>query len=123
MLIECYSHTPEIRDVMHSSATRVLYTFGQTPSLHVRERELGTRLPIMIMVLLARIIFMHTDYPSGASVQQPPVVKTQADVDSQSSTFSKDMSSEQLALWLRNNPSLSGAEYEQDISKLRGTYA
>ena len=73
-----------------------------------------------MMALLSRIIFMHTDYPSGASVQQPPAVETQADVDSQSSTFSKDMSSEQLALWLRNNPSLSEAEYEQDISKLRG---
>ena len=74
-----------------------------------------------MMALLSRIIFMHTsDYPSGASVQQQPAVETQADVDSQSSTFSKDMSSEQLALWLRNNPSLSGAEYEQDISKLRG---
>ena len=36
--------------------------------------------------------------------------------------FSKDMSSEQLALWLRNHPSLSGADYEEDISKLRGTY-
>ena len=77
------------------------------------------RLPIT-MALLSRIIFMHTDYPSGASVKQPPAVETQADVDSQSSTFSKDMSSEQLAVWLRNNPSLSGAEYEQDISKLRG---
>ena len=31
------------------------------------------------------------------------------------------MSSEQLALWLRNHPSLSEAEYEEDISKLRGT--
>ena len=43
---------------------------------------------------------------SGASVQQ---------------TFSKDMSNEQLALWLRNHPSLSGTDYEEDISKLRGT--
>ena len=31
------------------------------------------------------------------------------------------MSSEQLALWLREHPSLSEAEYEEDISKLRGT--
>ena len=59
---------------------------------------------------------MCTDYPSGASVQQPPAVESQAE----SSTFSKEMSSEQLALWLRNNPSLSGTEYDQDISKLRG---
>ena len=36
-----YSRTPEIRDVMHSSATRVLYTFDQTPSLRVRDRGLA----------------------------------------------------------------------------------
>ena len=42
-------------------------------------------------------------------------------VHSQPLAFSKNMSSEQLALWLRNHPSLSDAEYEEDISKLRGT--
>ena len=31
------------------------------------------------------------------------------------------MSSEQLAVWLRNHPSLSGEDYEEDISKLRGS--
>ena len=41
-------------------------------------------------------------------------------VRSQILPFSKDMSSEQLALWLRNHPSLSGADYEEDISKLIG---
>ena len=41
-------------------------------------------------------------------------------VRSQTLAFSEDMSSEQLALWLRNHPSLSEAEYEEDISKLRG---
>jgi hypothetical protein len=64
---------------------------------------------------------MATDYPSGASVQQPqspPTVQTRVDVHSQSP---KDMSNEQLALWLRNHPSLSGADYEEDISKLIGT--
>ena len=52
----------------------------------------------------------------------PPTVQTQVDVHvhSQTLAFSEDMSSEQLALWLRNNPSLSEAEYEEDISKLRG---
>ena len=43
------------------------------------------------------------------------------DVRVRSQTFSEDMSSEQLALWLRNHPSLSEGEYEEDISKLRGT--
>ena len=42
-------------------------------------------------------------------------------VHSQPLAFSEDMSSEQLALWLRNHLSLSEAEYEEDISKLRGT--
>ena len=66
---------------------------------------------------------MHTDYPSGASVQQPqspPTVQTPVDIRSHLSTFSKDMSNEQLSLWLRNHPSLSGTNYEEDISKLRG---
>ena len=70
------------------------------------------------------IINFRTDYPIGASVkhpQSPPTVQTPVDVWSQSSTFSKDMSNEQLALWLRNHPSLSEGEYEEDISKLRGT--
>ena len=51
-----------------------------------------------------------------------PTVQTQADVHvcSQPLPFSKDMSSEQLAQWLRNHPSLSGADYEEDISKLIG---
>ena len=39
---------------MHSSATRALYTFGQTPSLRVRERGLGTRLGL-VLVLQARV--------------------------------------------------------------------
>ena len=66
---------------------------------------------------------MLTDYSSGASVQEPqspPTVPTVQMSVSQSLTFSKDMSSEQLALWLRNHPSLSGADYEEDISKLIG---
>ena len=50
-----------------------------------------------------------------------PTVQTPVDVHIQSLTFSKDMSNEQLALWLRNHPSLSGTNYEEDISKLRGT--
>jgi hypothetical protein len=51
---------------------------------------------------------------------QNSTFQTQVDVRSQL-TFSKDMSNEQLALWLRNHPSLSGADYEEDISKLTGT--
>ena len=67
------------------------------------------------------LFLMHTDYPSGASVQQPqssPTVQTRADMRSQSP---KDMNNEQLAQWLRNHPSLTGADYEEDIRKLIGT--
>ena len=67
---------------------------------------------------------MPTDYPGGASVQQPqapPTVQTPVDVGLQPLTFSKDMGNEQLALWLRNHPCLSGADYEEDIRKLIGT--
>jgi hypothetical protein len=61
---------------------------------------------------------------SGASIEQPqspPTVQTPMNVRSQLLTFSKDMNNEQLALWLRNHPSLSGTDYEEDISKLRGS--
>ena len=63
---------------------------------------------------------MLTDYPSGSSVQQPQSLPTIQSVCSQQLTFSKDMNNEQLALWLRNHPSLSGTDYEEDISILRG---
>ena len=56
----------------------------------------------------------------GTDVQQlqsPPILQN---VCSKLLPFCKDMSNEQLALWLRNHPSLSGTNYEEDISKLRG---
>ena len=58
---------------------------------------------------------------SGASIQQPqspPTVETQGDVSLQPLN---NMSNQQLALWLRNHTSLSGSDYEDDISKLLGT--
>ena len=61
---------------------------------------------------------------SGASMQlpqSPPTVETQVDVHSQPLKFSNNMSNQQLALWLRNHTSLSGTNYEEDISKLIGT--
>ena len=69
---------------------------------------------------------LQIDHSSDASthVQQPqttPRYQSQVDVPSRSSTFSKDMSNEQLAVWLRNHPSLTGTNYEEDIRKLRGT--
>ena len=67
---------------------------------------------------------MHTDYPSGASMQQPqspPKIQMPVDVSPRLLAFSEDMSCEQLSLWLRNHRSLSGADYEEDMSKLRGS--
>ena len=68
-------------------------------------------------------VFMHTDYSSGASVQQPqspPMIPPRVAVYPQPLTFSKDMSSVQLSQWLRNHPSLTGTNYEEDISKIIG---
>ena len=66
---------------------------------------------------------MYTD-PASDTVQQPQSprsVQPRVDVHPQPLTFSKDMSNEQLALWLRDHPSLTGTDYEEDISKLIGT--
>ena len=65
----------------------------------------------------------RTDPTSDAvqQLQSTPTVHPRVDVHPQPPlTFSKDMSNEQLALWLRNHPSLTGANYEEDISKLIG---
>ena len=51
-----------------------------------------------------------------AQALQPPV-----DVQPQPQAFSKDMSYEQLAVWLTNHPQFVGADYQEDISKLKGT--
>ena len=52
--------------------------------------------------------------------QAPAAVQPQVDVGPQPLTFSKDMSNEQLALWLSNHPNLTGTDYHEDIGKLRG---
>ena len=66
---------------------------------------------------------MHTDPASDTLQQQqsPSTVQPWVDVHPQPPlTFSKDMNNEQLALWLRTHPSLTGTDYEEDISKLIG---
>jgi hypothetical protein len=59
--------------------------------------------------------------PPSDRVQQPwaPAV-SQVDGPPQSVIFSKDISYEQLAVWLTNHPRFEGADYQQDISKLKG---
>ena len=53
--------------------------------------------------------------PQALSANQPPV-----DGQLQPLAFSEDMSYEQLAVWLCNDPKLAGEGYQQDISKLKG---
>ena len=56
-------------------------------------------------------------HPQALSSGHPKLV-----VPPQALEFSKDMSYEQLAVWLTNHPQFVGEEYQQDISKLRGMY-
>ena len=65
------------------------------------------------------IIFLFLD-PISDHVQQPLAPATQLDVPPQPLEFSKDMGYEQLAVWLTNHPQFVGADYQQDISKLKG---
>ena len=70
--------------------------------------------------LLVLRLGVHTDYSSSAGVQQlqsPPTVQPQVP---QPPMFSKDMSDNQLSKWLKNHPSFTGTDYEEDITKLRG---
>ena len=55
-------------------------------------------------------------------MQQPHAPGAQVDVPLQPLEFSKDMSYEQLAVWLTNHPQFVGADYQQDINKLKGTH-
>ena len=83
---------------------------------------LPQKFPGNTKMVLLDLFVIHTDYPGGASVQQPQSPHTfqpRLDIHSQPLTFSKDMNYEQLAEWLRN---LTGTDYEEDISKLSGTY-
>ena len=73
---------------------------------------------------LLDLFVIQTDYPSGASVQQPQsphIFQPRLDV-AKPLIFSKDMNNEQLAQWLRYHPSLTGTDYEEDIRKLFGIF-
>ena len=54
--------------------------------------------------------------PQSLSTEQPPV-----DVQQKPLAFSKDMNYEELAVWLTNHSQFVGADYQQDIGKLKGT--
>ena len=69
------------------------------------------------------LYLMHTGHAIDTmkQLQSPCIVQPQVDVHPQSLTFSKDMSNDHLAQWLRNHPSMTGTNYKEDISKLIGT--
>ena len=70
---------------------------------------------------------MHTNPAvTGGGVQMSQASATvldqsQLDVCPPPLTFSEDMNYEQLTLWLTNHPQFVGADYQQDISKIKGT--
>ena len=69
-------------------------------------------------------ILIYTDYSSDASVQQPHAslgILSPVHVHPQPLAFSTDLNYEQLAVWLTNCPQFMGADYQEDISKLKGT--
>ena len=70
---------------------------------------------------------MHTDPTGiGGAVQQPQasvIVQPQLDVCPPPLAFSEDMNYEQVAVWLTHHPQFAGADYQQDISKLKGISA
>jgi hypothetical protein len=58
--------------------------------------------------------------PTGVQQQPRAHAASQVDGPPQPVTFSKEMSYEQLAVWLTNHPNFKGADYQQDIIKLKG---
>ena len=64
---------------------------------------------------------MHSTDPTSVTMQQPQTSATVLPVHVQPLTFSEDMGYEQLAVWLTNHPKFVRADYQQDISKLKGT--
>ena len=65
-----------------------------------------------------RVDTTHTDPASGA-VQQPQAPTTVQPPIQQTWTFSVNLNYEQLSIWLSNHPQFVGADYQQDISKLK----
>ncbi len=75
------------------------------------------------MELVTTIIGINFLDSTSDSVQQLRAPASQVDdiVPPQPLLFSKDMSCEQLAVWITKYPQFMGADYQQDISKLKGT--
>ena len=59
--------------------------------------------------------------PISDAIEQPQASVTVQSMHPQTLTFSKSLSYEQLAVWLSNHPRFMGADYQEDISKLKGS--
>ena len=80
----------------------------------------GTCSILQGFIMMQLFTSVHTDGSSSASMQQPQIPPTVPLQVPHSLMFSTDMNNKQLTKWLRNHPSLTGTDYEEDISKLRG---
>ena len=67
-------------------------------------------------MMFYHLISESVRHPQSLLTNQPTVI-----LQPQPQAFSKDMSYEQLAMWLTNHPLLVGEGYQQDIRKLKGT--
>ena len=76
------------------------------------------------LLCIHTLSYAHPNFISVPVRPPPPPLTGQPtiNVHPQPLTFSKDMSYEQLAVWLTNHPQFVGADYQEDISKLKGTY-
>ena len=68
-------------------------------------------------MMFYHLISESAQHPQPILTDQPTVI-----VQPQLQAFSKDMSYEQLAVWLSNHPQFVGADYQLDIRILKGTY-
>ena len=65
---------------------------------------------------------IHNIDPTGDAVRHPQSSATFQPHHQQTLTFTENLNYEQLAVWLTNHQQFMGADYQQDIGKLKGTY-
>ena len=65
---------------------------------------------------------MHIIDPTNDAMQHSQSSATAQPHHQHTLTFSENLNYEQLALWLTNHQQFVGADYQQDIGKLKGTY-
>ena len=65
-------------------------------------------------------IAVNVQDPASGAVRQPQASMTVQPRHKQTWAFSEALNYEQLSMWLSSQPQFVGADYEQDISKLKG---